>query len=36
MCGMPKPVSASVPISIIAQVYGSLGRRPPILRMSCS
>ena len=34
--GMPKPMSASVPISIIAQVNIMFGRTPPMKRMSCS
>ena len=34
--GMPTPVSANVPIIIIAKVKGMFLRRPPMLRMSCS
>ncbi len=34
--GMPKPISASVPISIIAQVIVIGLRTPPMCRMSCS
>ena len=34
--GMPSPVMAMVPISIISQVYGMCFISPPILRMSCS
>jgi hypothetical protein len=33
---MPKPISANVPIVIIAQVIGIGLRTPPMYRMSCS